>query len=92
MQLPLMIGVRGLLVYLIKMASKSWQELILPSIFSLPKELGLLVQAGLLPTEVLKAATIAPAEFFNLESEMGVLDVGKIADIVMLNNNPLTNI
>jgi hypothetical protein len=60
--------------------------------FSLHKELELLVQAGLSPTEALRAATVAPAEFFNLESEMGTLDVGKLADIVILNNNPLTDI
>jgi imidazolonepropionase-like amidohydrolase len=60
--------------------------------FSLHKELELLVQAGLSPTEALRAATVAPAEIFNLESKIGTLDVGKLADIVILNNNPLTDI
>ena len=38
--------------------------------YSLHKELQLLVEAGLTPIDALKAATIIPAEFFNLESEI----------------------
>ena len=60
--------------------------------FSLHKELQLLVQAGLSPKQALRAATVTPAEFFNLEKEMGTLDVGKLADMVILNSNPLTDI
>ena len=60
--------------------------------YSLHKELELLVEAGLSVREALRSATITPAEFFNLEHQMGSLDVGKFADIVILNNNPLNDI
>ena len=60
--------------------------------FSLHKELQLLVEAGLTPIDALKAATIIPAKFFNLEKEIGTIDVGKKADLLILNSNPLINI
>ena len=60
--------------------------------FSLHKELELLVESGLTPLQALRAATITPAEFFNLEDKMGTVDVGKFADLVILNNNPLNDI
>ena len=60
--------------------------------YSLHKELQLLVEAGLTPIDALKAATIIPAEFFNLENKMGTIQEGKIADLVILNSNPLLNI
>ena len=57
--------------------------------YSLHKELELLVEAGLTPLEALRSATITPAEFFNLESKMGTIELGKYADLVILNNNPV---
>ena len=60
--------------------------------FSLHKELELLVEAGLSAKAALRAATLSPAEFFNLESTMGTLDEGKVADILILNQNPIENI
>ena len=60
--------------------------------FSLHKELELLVESGLTPLQALRAATITPAEFFNLEDKMGTVEVGKFADLVILNNNPLNDI
>tara|TARA_B100000676_G_C18045857_1_gene827876 strand:- start:1297 stop:2130 length:834 start_codon:yes stop_codon:yes gene_type:complete len=60
--------------------------------YSLHKELQLLVEAGLTPIDALKAATIIPAKFFNLEKEIGTIDVGKKADLLILNSNPLINI
>ena len=60
--------------------------------YSLHKELQLLVEAGLTPIDALKAATIIPAEFFNLENEIGTIEKGKRADLVVLNSNPLLNI
>ena len=60
--------------------------------FSLHKELELLVESGLTPLQALRAATITPAEFFNLEDKMGTIEVGKFADLVILNNNPLNDI
>ncbi|MFT5389543.1 MAG: imidazolonepropionase-like amidohydrolase, partial [Porticoccaceae bacterium] len=60
--------------------------------FSLHKELELLVDAGLSPKEAIRSATLTPAEFFNLQQEMGTIDEGKVADILILNSNPLIDI
>jgi imidazolonepropionase-like amidohydrolase len=60
--------------------------------FSLHDELGFLVQAGLTPMEALQAATVNPARFLGKEKEMGTVEVGKIADLVLLDANPLVEI
>ncbi len=60
--------------------------------FSLHSELEYLVRAGLSPLEAIRSATVRPAEFFSLEEQMGTIDVGKKADLVLLDANPLENI
>jgi len=60
--------------------------------YSLHNELAFLVRAGLTPLEALKSATIRPAEFLNLENQMGTIEVGKVADLVLLSANPLEDI
>jgi len=60
--------------------------------YSLHSELELLVRAGLSPLEALRSATLRPAEFFSLQDEMGTVEVGKRADLVLLDANPLENI
>ena len=60
--------------------------------FSLHNELQELVKAGLSPAEVLATATINPAEYFSVSNDYGTLEKGKIADIILLNKNPLNNI
>jgi len=60
--------------------------------YSLHSELEYLVRAGLSPLEALRSATVRPAEYFSLQNEMGTVDVGKKADLVLLNANPLENI
>ena len=60
--------------------------------YSLHNELEFLVNAGLSPLEALKSATLRPAEFLNLESQMGTIEVGKVADLVLLTANPLESI
>ena len=60
--------------------------------FSLHDELGLLVQAGLTPIEALQAATLNPARFLGREKDLGTVATGKIADLVLLNANPLDDI
>ncbi len=60
--------------------------------FSLHEELRLLVKSGLTPLEVLEAATIRPAEYFNMEEELGTIEEGKLADLVLLKQNPLEDI
>jgi imidazolonepropionase-like amidohydrolase len=60
--------------------------------WSLHRELELYVEAGLTPMEALQTATIIPARIMNLDQQTGSLAVGKQADLVILNNNPLTDI
>ena len=57
--------------------------------FSLHDELELFVQAGLSPMEALQAATLNPARFLGKEKEIGTVEKGKIADLVILEANPL---
>jgi imidazolonepropionase-like amidohydrolase len=60
--------------------------------YSLHNELAMLVRAGLTPMEAIRSATITPAEFLKLDDEMGTIDVGKRADLLLLNANPLDDI
>jgi len=60
--------------------------------FSLHDELGLLVKAGLSPMEALQAATLNPARFMGQEKDFGTVEAGKIADLVLLDANPLNDI
>jgi imidazolonepropionase-like amidohydrolase len=60
--------------------------------FSLQDELGLLVQAGLTPLETLQAATINPAKFLGKEKELGTIEKDKLADLILLEANPLEDI
>jgi len=60
--------------------------------FSLHDELGLLVKAGLTPIEALRTATINPARFVGATDSLGVVAQGKIADLLLLNADPLIDI
>jgi imidazolonepropionase-like amidohydrolase len=60
--------------------------------FSLHEELELFVQAGLSPFAALQTATLNPAKFLHKEKEFGTVEKGKIADLVLLEANPLENI
>jgi imidazolonepropionase-like amidohydrolase len=52
----------------------------------------LLVKAGFTPYEALKTATINPALFLNRGHELGTVEQGKLADLILLDANPLENI
>ena len=60
--------------------------------YSLHEELALLVKGGLTPLEAIEAATLRPAEYFKLENELGLIQEGMLADLVLLNANPLEDI
>ena len=60
--------------------------------YSLHTELERLVDAGLSPLEALHSATIRPAEFFSLLDSMGTIEVGKVADLVLLDADPMQDI
>jgi imidazolonepropionase-like amidohydrolase len=58
----------------------------------LHQELELLVSAGLTEGEALRAATLGPAEFLAGTDSLGTVEAGKIADLVLLDANPLQDI
>lgn len=60
--------------------------------YSLHSELEILVQAGLTPQQALHSATRVPASFFDLESEMGLIRTGYVADLVIVDGSPLQSI
>lgn len=60
--------------------------------FSLHDELALFTRAGLTPLEALQTATINPARFLGLEKELGSIEAGKVADLILLDANPLMDI
>src|SRR5438105_2840342 len=60
--------------------------------FALHTELELLVHAGLSPAEALRAATLARARCFERDHELGTVAPGKLADLLVLNANPLDDI
>jgi hypothetical protein len=55
-------------------------------------ELANFVAAGLTPLDALRAATIAPARMLALEAEQGSIEIGKRADFLLLEANPLEDI
>ena len=59
---------------------------------SLHDELELLVGAGLSPLEALQAATSGPARFLGIADSVGTVAVGKSADLVLLEADPLADI
>jgi imidazolonepropionase-like amidohydrolase len=59
---------------------------------SLHRELELYVQAGFTPMEAIQAATIVPARMMRLDKEVGTIQAGKRADLVVIAGNPLKDI
>jgi len=60
--------------------------------FSIHIELRNLVQAGLTPYEAIKAGTADAAQFLNSTDEFGTIEVGKRADLVLVEGNPLEDV
>jgi imidazolonepropionase-like amidohydrolase len=60
--------------------------------FSLHDELELLVKAGLTTQEALNSSTLLSAQWLGIDKQIGSIETGKFADLVLLDDNPLTNI
>jgi hypothetical protein len=60
--------------------------------FSLHQELEYFVKAGFTPLEALQTATLNPAKFFRRTADLGSVEKGKLADLVVLDANPLEDI
>lgn len=60
--------------------------------FGLHDELALLVESGLTPLAALQAATRNPAVFLGVTDKYGSVSAGKIADLVLLDADPLADI
>jgi imidazolonepropionase-like amidohydrolase len=63
-----------------------------PPGFGLHEELALLVQGGLSPFDALRAATLEPARYFGMLDSAGTVAPGRVADLVLLDADPLADI
>lgn len=64
----------------------------IPPGFGLHGEMVRLVEAGLTPAEALRTATLHPARYLERLDELGTVEEGKLADLVLLDANPLEDI
>ena len=60
--------------------------------FSLDREMELYVQAGFTPMEAIQAATLVPARAMGMDKDSGTIEVGKRADVILVDGNPLEHI
>jgi hypothetical protein len=60
--------------------------------FSLHRELELYAKAGIPNAEVLRIATLTPAEILKRDRDLGTIEAGKLADLIIIDGNPLENI
>ena len=55
-------------------------------------EIWMFAQGGMSPLEALKTATINPAKTFGMDHQLGTIEPGKLADLIVIDGNPLENI
>ncbi len=89
------LGVRKFLVgtdYATTMGIIAMPPRFLPGASVIEEMTWLATAGGLTPLEVLQAATLNPAKFFDATDTLGAVAAGKLADLVLLDANPLTDI
>ncbi len=74
------------------MAGSDFSDWALVPGIDLHNELALLVEAGFSPLEALQAATLGPATFLGKTDTYGTIQVGRVADLVLLDMNPIEDI
>jgi len=60
--------------------------------FGLHDELAMMVESGLTPLAALQAATVNPARFMGRTADLGTIETGKMADLVLLSADPVADI
>lgn len=60
--------------------------------FSLHRELELYAKAGIPNADVLRIATLVPAQILKREADLGTIEPGRLADFILVDGNPLENI
>ncbi|MCZ6503856.1 MAG: amidohydrolase family protein, partial [Gammaproteobacteria bacterium] len=56
------------------------------------REFEYMVNAGIPPMVVIKSATIEPAKLLNIDDRLGSIEIGKLADLVAVQGDPLKDI
>ena len=74
------------------MAGSDFSDWALVPGVDLHNELALLVEAGFSPMAALQAATLNPAKFLGKTDTFGTIQVGRVADLILLSANPLDDI
>ena len=74
------------------LAGTDWPSPLVLAGEALHDELALFVQAGLTPAEALRTATVNPAKCLKMEQDIGAVEPGRCADLVLLGANPLADI
>jgi imidazolonepropionase-like amidohydrolase len=60
--------------------------------FSYIQEMELMREAGFHPLEIFQSASIKAAEVLGVDDELGTIEVGKLADLVIIDENPQMNL
>jgi imidazolonepropionase-like amidohydrolase len=76
---------------LVMLAADAPQRYNVPG-FSLRHEMAAMVKAGLSPWQIIESATVAPARYLGLERDFGTVAVGKRADLILVEGNPLEDV
>ena len=88
----------GQMLKFVGMAKRTGARVVVGSHSSVPhaergwayqREMELLVESGLTPMEVIAAATIENARFFRIADRLGSIEKGKLADLILIEGDPL---